>query len=487
MSSMSQEVLDKLVQEDGAKILLRGGTVITMDPEVPDLLSGDVLIEDGRVTAVAADLSAAAADGQAIVVDADGMIVAPGFCDAHRHCWQNQFRRLLCDVNSLGTYMSSTHGGISLHYTPDDIYVGNSVSLIGALDSGVTSVLDFSHNSRSPEHSDAAFRAYDEIGARVVHASAPPNEGEWGEQWPADVGRLNAEHATANPRVTVRLGIDMSARWAATPELFAKAREMGVGVSIDGVCLGRVTSEQVESLGKAESLGPDISFIHCTDLSDEAWAHLKENECGVTLAVTSDEQIGIAGGDPPIQKSLDMGIRPSMSVDVEIALASDMFSQMRAVLTTQRMQVAQLRYRGKDAPDMLTVRDVLEFSTINGARDMGLGEEVGSITPGKQADLLLIAADAANNFPLNNAVGTVVLGADNGNVRGVFVGGEVRKWDGELLWGSKGLAHYRDLAIASRDRIMEEAEFELRPLADGTGYPEGSPLGNLGRIVESPT
>jgi cytosine/adenosine deaminase-related metal-dependent hydrolase len=483
----TSEILAQLREDKKPTVLLNGGTVITMDPAVPDLLKGDVLIEGGKIKAVGPDLSEAAADGQAVVVDATGMVVSPGFCDGHRHCWQNQFRRILCDVNSLDTYMSSTHGGISLHYRPEDIYIGNVVSMIGAIDSGVTTVLDFSHNSRSPEHSDAAFRAYRDVGSRVVHASAPPNEGEWGEQWPSDIARLDSEHGDSNPLVTVRMGIDMSARWGATPELLAKAREMDVEISIDGVCLGKLSSEEVEVLGRTGSLGPDVSLIHCTDLSDEAWRWIKEAGCGVTLAVTSDEQIGIAGGDPPIQKALDMGIRPSMSVDVEIALASDMFSQMRAVLTTQRMQVAQLRYRGSAAPNMLTVRDVLEFATINGARHMGVGDVVGSITPGKEADVLLVSAEAANNFPLNNAVGTLVLGADNGNVRAVFVGGEVRKWDGEIVWLSGDLDQFRSLAIASRDRIMEEAEFELAPLADGVGYPQGSPLGNLGPIIETPS
>jgi cytosine/adenosine deaminase-related metal-dependent hydrolase len=407
-------------------------------------------------------------------------------CDAHRHCWQNQFRRILCDVDSLATYMASTHGGIALHYRPDDIFVGNCVSMLGALDSGVTTVLDFSHNSRSPEHSDAAFRAYAEIGGRVVHASAPPNAGAWDGQWPGDIARLAA--ANANPLATVRLGVDMSARWDTSAQLFAAARAMGVGITVDGVCMGRPSSDAVRALGAAGALGADVTLIHGTDLADAAWEVIAQTGTRITLAPTSDEQIGIADGDPPIQKALDHGIRPSLSVDVEIALSTDMFSQMRAVLTTQRMQVAKRRYHGDpQAPAMITVRDVLEFATACGARDMGLGAVTGSITPGKQADLVAITAEDVNNFPLNNAAGTVVLGADTRNIELVMVAGEVKKWGGALVWGDRGLDHYRALARASRDRIMAEAQFELDVLSDGRGFPGGSPLNDLVEIAEIPT
>jgi 5-methylthioadenosine/S-adenosylhomocysteine deaminase len=453
------------------RVLLRGATVLSMDPRVGDLAAGDVLVEGGTIAAVAPDLGESAGDGQAVVVDLTGMILIPGLCDSHRHCWQNQFRRFVCDVEDLDTYMASTHGGIALHYRPEDIYVGNLVSMLGAIDSGVTCVLDFSHNARTPAHSDAAIRAYGEAGIRAVHASAPPNAGPWDEQWPEDLVRLRDDYGSSQDRlVTVRMGIDM--RYRATPELVAFAREAGLGISIDGL-MGPLPSAMIERLGRAGALGPDVGLIHCTDFSDSAWKVVADSGARVTLAPTSDQQLGLADALPPIQKALDHGIRPSLSVDVEVALSTDMFSQMRAILTTQRMNAAALRYRGDGpAPAMISTRDVLEYATVQGAADNGLGDIVGTVTPGKAADLVAIRAHDVNNLPFNNAVGTVVLGADARNVDTVFVAGEVRKWRGELV--GHDLARVRRLARESRDHVAAQAGFPIDVLAAGTGFPDGS-------------
>lgn len=472
-----KETLDQLL-EGGRRgtVLLRNATVITMDPAVPDLVKGDLLIEDGIIKEVGPDLSAAGSDGQAVVIDLSDRIVFPGMTDGHRHCWQNQFRRLICDVDDLRTYVSSTHGGVAVHYQPEDMFIGNCVSMLGALDSGVTTVLDFCHNSRSAAHSDAAFAAYSEIGARVVSVPARPNAGAWDEQWPADLDRLVEEYTS--DLVTIRAGRDTSTG-GLTKEQFEQARELGIGITLDGICMGRASTDDVMRMSAEGLLGPDLTLIHGTDLGDEAWAALAETGTRLTLAPTSDQQIGIADGRFPIQKSLDYGIRPSLSVDVEIALATDMFSQMRAVFNLQRMDVAALNYRGEDAPAMITVRDVLDFATQCGATDMGIGDVVGSLTPGKQADLVAITAEDVNNFPLNNAVGTIVLGADNRNIELVMVAGEVKKWDGALVLGDNELDRYRRLARESRDRILSEAGFEFDILADGKGYPQGSPLSDL--------
>ena len=154
----------------GTPVLLRGATVVTVDPAVPDLPAGDVLIRDGVIEAVGVDLTA---DG-AIPVDLAGMILMPGFVDGHRHCWQNQLRHLICDAG-IDEYIAMTHGTTALHYRPEDMYAGDLVTLYGALDAGFTTVLDFSHNSRSRAHSDAVFAAYREVGIRAVHTAAPPN------------------------------------------------------------------------------------------------------------------------------------------------------------------------------------------------------------------------------------------------------------------------------------------------------------------------
>lgn len=453
---------DRLLRSAGrGRVLLRGATVLTMDPQIGDLATGDVLLNGAVIQAVGPDLGARAADPDVLVLDLPGMIVLPGLVDGHRHCWQNQLRRLICDAD-IDEYIAMTHGSTALHYRPADMFAGDLVSLLGAIDSGVTCVLDFSHNARSPEHSDAVFEAYNESGARAVHVSAPPNAGQWAGQFPGDLLRLRGEHCGgASPLATVRLGIDLR-RVRPAAELMRYAREHGIAITFDGV-MGPPSSAEVEELGRDGALGPDVTLVHCTDMSDLAWRCIADAGAHVTLAPTSDQQLGLADGVPPVQRALDFGVRPSLSVDVEISLSSDMFAQMRCVLLTQRMHATQRRYRGDvSAPAFISHRDVLEFATARGAADVGLGDQIGTLTPGKQADVVAIRAEDVNNLPLNNAIGTVVQGADARNVDTVFIGGQIRKWCGELV--GVDLRRVRALAYESRDYLAARAGFTVNPV-----------------------
>jgi cytosine/adenosine deaminase-related metal-dependent hydrolase len=453
---------ERLLQAAGrGRVLLRGATVLTMDPRIGDLAVGDVLLNGAVIEAVGPDLGARASGPEVIVLDLPGMIVLPGLVDGHRHCWQNQLRRLICDAD-IDEYIAMTHGSTALHYRPADMFAGDLVSLLGAIDSGVTCVLDFSHNSRSPGHSDAVFEAYRESGARAVHVSAPPNAGQWAEQFPEDLLRLRSEHCGGtSPLATVRMGIDLR-RVRPAADLMSFARDHGMAITFDGV-MGPPSSAEVEELGLKGALGPDVTLVHCTDMSDGAWRSIAGSGAHVTLAPTSDQQLGLADGVPPVQRALDFGVRPSLSVDVEISLSSDLFAQMRCVLLTQRMHATQRRYRGDaSAPGFISHRDVLEFATVQGAADVGLGDQIGTLTPGKQADIVAIRAEDVNNLPLNNAIGTVVQGADTKNVDTVLIGGQIRKWCGELV--GVDLRRVRALAYESRDYLAARAGFTVNPV-----------------------
>jgi cytosine/adenosine deaminase-related metal-dependent hydrolase len=447
-SGESAQLLDQLAERgEDRPVLLRGATIVSMDGAVGDFAEGDILIRGSDIAEVAQSIEA---PDDAIVLELRGAIVIPGLVDGHRHSWQNSLRRLIPDA-TIDEYMETTHFGVAQHYRPEDMYVGNLVSLWGALDSGVTTVLDFSHNTRTPEHSDAVFESYPATGIRAVHASAAPNFGEWAQHWPDDLERLRDRYVVPGGLVSLRMAVD-AARVHRIDRLLDIAREAGLGITFDGV-VGRASSDEVAWLGREGKLAPDVTLVHCTALEDDAWDAIQGSGARVTLSVTSDEQIGLGDAYPPIQTVLDRGILPALSVDVEISLATDMFAQMRATLTTQRMAAAARQYRGDpDAPARITTADVLEYATVGGARANGLESLVGSITPGKRADLVVITAEEANNLPLNNAIGTVVLAADTRNVDTVFVGGRVRKWAGELV--GIDLARLRDLSANSRDYLL---------------------------------
>lgn len=433
--------------------LFRGATVLTMDPALGELADADVLVVGDRIEAVGPGLEAP--EG-AEIIDARRHIIMPGFVDGHRHCWQGSLRRLITEAD-LPKYMSVTHDGVARHYRPEDMYAGDLVALLGALDHGFTSVLDLSHNTRSRAHADAVFRAYRDAGIRAIHASAPPNAYEWEEHWPDDLERLK-EIVAGEDLITLRMAIDMR-RIRPIEELMGIARDLGLGIHIDGA-MGAATSDELTGLGVAGLLGPDVSVVHATSLADAAWDQLSATGTRIVLATTSDEQLGLAGAIPPVQRLMDYRMRPGLSVDVEISLAGDPFTQMRATMLTQRMLAVADQMAGKPPVRLLESSEVLEWATVGGAEASGVADVTGTIAPGKQADLLLIDTDDIAAIPGGaNTAGTIVHGIDRSNIRGVLVAGKVRKWDGRLV--DVDLERVRALAEASREYLLERAGFTL--------------------------
>ncbi len=441
------------------RILLKGATVVTIDPAIGDFDEGDVLISGKRIEAVGADLSDAAADGGAIVVEMGGMIVMPGLIDGHRHCWQNQFRRVIPDAD-LHEYVKTLHGDFAVEYRPHDMYVGNFLTMLTLLDSGVTCITDCSHNTRTRAHADAVFKSYADSGIRAVHAGGPSNTGVWDEHLPQDLIRLRDVYCSGGDSLTtVRMFIDMR-RVMSNADYFAFAREHGFGITMDGV-MGQRCDEIVE-MGRAGLLGPDLTLIHCNAMPEEGWRLIAEAGTKITLATTSEQQLGLGDGVPVIQAALDHGIQPCLSGDVEVCLAGDMFTQMRVTLNTQRMLAKARKYRGENnAPALIDHRDVITYTTRNAAHAVGLGDQIGTLTPGKYADLIAIRAEDLNNMPVNNAIGTIVSSTENANIDMVFVAGHVRKWQGKVLGAD--LNALRTMVKESRDYIASRVGFEIRP------------------------
>ncbi|URN09707.1 amidohydrolase family protein [Actinomadura madurae] len=463
-----REIRDRGASTRG--ILLRGASIVSMDPGIGDLPTGDLLVSGSTIAQIGPDLSGAAGP-DTVVIDASGHILAPGFQDAHRHCWQTQFRRWLPDAD-LAYYLELMHFGIAPAYTPHDVYAGTRLAAAGALDAGVTTVLDFFHNPKTPAHSDAAVQAWRDSGARAVIANCPTLAGERDGRWLADLTRLRAKELSSDDAlVTLRMGVGAKIAPMVTGELalsadsLESARDLGVGVTVDAV-FGPLASEHIAEIAATGLLGPDVTWIHCTSLDGEAWRVLADAGCPVVIAPTSDSLLGCEAGVAPVLEALEHGVAPALSVDVECSLPSDMFSQMQAVLNAQRMLSQRDRYAGDEgAPPMLTAREVLGYATVAGAKANGVAARTGSLTPGKQADLLIVDAMAVNNMPLNDAVGTLVLGADPRNITGVLVAGEPRKWAGRLLDVDP-----RELAASvmeSRDAVLERSGCEVPIAAAG--------------------
>jgi cytosine/adenosine deaminase-related metal-dependent hydrolase len=418
----------------GNRTLLKGGSVLTLDPKIGDFEAADVLIEGTKIAAVQPNLSATAE-----TIDASNMIVMPGFVDTHRHMWQGSLRNILPN-GLLSDYMRDILGARSL-FRPEDVRIGDLVTALGAINAGVTTLLDWSHIGNSPEHTDAAIDGLRESGVRAVYGFGSGVGGPQ-NQFPQDIRRLRKQHfASSDQLLTLAMATGTSASdWAL-------AREVGASISVH-----LATTSQLIPVAKV--MGPDVTYIHCNDVDAAGFRMIADSGGHVSISCPIEMQMGL--GVPPIQQALDHGIRPSLSVDVETEIPGDFFTQMRAAFTLQRMQLTARQQANEKSDRLLvTVRDVIEFATIEGARDNRLDGRIGTLTPGKEADIILLRKDAINVMPVNNVYGAVVLGMDTSNVDTVFIGGTLRKANGRLV--GVDLARIGRLARASRDFIVSKA------------------------------
>ena len=434
------------------RTLIRGGTVLSLDADVGDFATGDVLVEGDRILAVGPALS----NGEVEMIDATDMIVMPGFVDSHRHIWEGLLRNIGTDVPLEGrtSYISFVLHKLAPAFRPEDAYVGNLVSALGAIDAGITTLLDWSHIQGSPAHTDAVIQALNDSGLRAVFAYGFPWWGKWEERQPSWFVRAATEHfSTKDQKLTLALaapGPEFT-DFEVTRDHWKLARETDARITTH-VGVGSYGQDgKVQEFGEGGLLGPDTTYIHCTTLNDTEIQMIVDT--GGTVSLASPVEMMMGHGMPPIQKFLDRGLRPSLSVDVETNVPGDMFNQMRSVLGLQR---AIATAQGKTP---VAAREVLEYATVEGARANGLDAKVGTLTPGKQADLIMLRTDRINVTPLNDPTTAVVTGMDTGNVDTVLIAGRVMKRHGRLLhvdWPG-----VRRMAAESRDYVVAKSGFKV--------------------------
>jgi len=429
---------------NGHRILLKGGIVLTMDPKLGDFEKADVLIEGKKILAVGPNLQAAAE-----VIDATDRIVMPGFIDTHHHQYQAVLRGIIPDALLNEDYyrVINNPGALTSFYRPEDAYAGELLASVGQIRAGVTTAVDLSQVSHSPEHTDACIAGLKEAGRRTVFGLSA-GQGP-ASQYPQDIARLRSQFFSSEDQLlTLALHAGLDAKlW----ELGRKA-----GAPIISHANNTMAAAQLETLGHAGLMGPDNEYIHCTHFSATTWQMTQDTGGKVSIAPAIEMTEG--HGMPAIQATLDHGIRPSLSTDVEAVMTADLFTVMRTAITLQRMQINERRSSGeKNLPALLTCQDVLEFATIEGARVAHLDHKVGSLTPGMEADIVMLRTDDSNVFPLNNAPGAVVMLMDTGNVDTVFIAGKIMLSKGRLV--GVDLRKLRRLADRARDGILARAGY----------------------------
>ena len=437
----------------GRPLLFRGGTILTMDPALPDLPRGDVLVDGERIAAIGPALEVGAAE----VIDASGTIVMPGFVDTHRHMWEGLLRNILPD-GTLQQYLSVVLARLGPAFRPEDVFAGNLLSALGALDAGITTVLDWSHIQNTPAHTDAAIAALREAGIRAVFGYGAPQLGRrwWeteGHPYPGDLRRVRRQHIPGQDGL-LTLALAASGPLFGNVEVAERewhiAREVGARITTH-VGVGPGSHGNLARFAAKGLLGPDGTYIHCNFLEPAEWRLIAES--GGTVSLSPQIELQMGHGLPAVQAALDAGLRPSLSADAETSVPSDMFTQMRAAFAAQRGMLTARQHNGETGlPPLLTAMETLRFATIDGARANGLEARTGSLTPGKQADLIMLRADRINVLPMNDPAGVVVTGMDTSNVDTVVVAGAVRKRNGALV--GVDMARLKALVEESRRHVL---------------------------------
>ena len=449
------------------RTIVQNGDLFTMDPEIGDLAEADVLIEDGEIVEVGHGLDAPGAE----VIDAEGQIVLPGFVDSHIHLAQTQVRGIAGDWSLMGEYFEHMLGNITGLYEPEDMYLGGLFGAFEKLYTGTTTALDWSYPN-TPEHGARAIDALKNAGLRAVYTYGPPGDDAatwWYEsdvRLPADTVRgLYEEHVQDDDLLSFALGLrgpDFCTEGTAKADL-ELARELDALATIHmGAALwpSSVYGEGYQGFGCLHDLlGPDVNVAHGNHFAQEDVDHAVEQ--GVSFSVTPEVEMQMGHGIPATGKVLKAGGRPTWGVDVCSDISGDMTSQMRIGLQVQRMFDNQAILEGDEEVTgvSITARDTLEMATIEGAKALGLADQIGSLTPGKRADLILVDATNFMTAPSHSPVETVVFQADPSHITTVLVDGEVRKRDGELT-NSKVREEF-DRFVESGNQLVDKAGLEF--------------------------
>jgi cytosine/adenosine deaminase-related metal-dependent hydrolase len=452
--------------------VIENGFVLSMDNTVGELERGSVLIEDDRIVAIEPDLGEVDAD----VIDAAGGVVMPGFIDTHRHTWQTALRAICADW-TLADYFAGMRLTLSPRYTAHDVFVGNYVGALEALDAGVTTILDFSHCNNTPEHADQAVQGLADAGIRATFAYGYFNPPRAEPHFTSHAMRLEDSRRVhrdlaALPGDLITMGISLTepglVPFDDTRREVETARELGAIMATHTGCVWSMSSA-LDQFAFHGLLGPDIVHVHCNACTARDWELLRRSDGKISTSPETELQMGM--GRAPIRAALDAGLTLSLSCDVMSLNSGDMFTQMRMGLQFARCMDNDLLNARRTDPGTLSysVRDALTWATINGATALGMDDRLGSLTPGKQADVIVVGPgnDRLNMLGVANPVGAVVTQANASNVQTVLVAGKVVKRDGRLV----------GLDIPRVQRLVEESSEGIlaRTLADGPILPEGGP------------
>ena len=445
-----------------ARTLIKGGWVVSMDDSIGDIRGGDVLIEDDRIVEVGRGIDA----GDAVVIDAANMIVSPGMINMHMHTWQTGLRGVIADWTMM-EYGRLMHATAVPHFTPDDVYLADLVGALGQIHAGTTTLFDWHHCNATVDHTDAALDGLEQAGIRAVYGHGQTKtEPKPGEPPFTEIphsrerverlrnGRLSSDDGLVTLAMCIQ-GPGFSV-WECTEHDVRLARELGLRWSChtgaQGVPL--FAPDAVRKLDELGLLGPEADFVHANNFTDAELKIIIGRGGSVTVAPECECNFG--HGHPVTGRVLAQGGTPSFGVDVESNISGDMFSVVRFGLQFERALVAEASPRPTKTLTLHS-RDALEWGTIGNAKSLGMDDKIGSLTPGKQADIILTRTDDINTCPVHDPIQTLIYMATPFNIDTVFIAGEIKKQAGKLVYSEAGLREKLSQLEASGRRILDQA------------------------------
>jgi 5-methylthioadenosine/S-adenosylhomocysteine deaminase len=417
------------------ELLIKGGNVITVDPAIGDLPAGDVLVRDGIIVDVGPSLAPSEPDAE--VIDAEGRLVIPGLVDTHRHVWQGAIGGFTPQITGAG-YDPAVLRGIAPRHSAEDVYVGTLWGALQALDAGITTIGDWAHNLQSAEHADADLRGLQESGIRgyFLYGGPGPASEDPNPPHPLDARRMRDEQFANGVNGRLRMGMALRGPCFTSAERnaqdFAFARDLGLPISVHVGMAG--TSDAVTTLQQYDLLGGDVNYAHGNMLTDEEFDLIAQSHGTLSITPSSDMLMQF-GTYPGTGRALARGIVSGFGIDTICSVGTDLFSEMRLALAAERSRAnADALARGERVPTVdLHQRDMLRLATLDGARVWNLDDEIGSLTPGKVADIAIVDMRSPHLDGFGDPVAVMVLGAGPADVETVIVGGDVVKRGGRLV------------------------------------------------------
>ena len=449
-----------------SNIFIKNATIYSMDANIGNLQNGNILIKDDLIVSI--DHKTEKDFDKEI--DATGMIALPGLINAHHHTWQTAIRGIGGNWKQR-EYFNVVHANIATHYKPEDIFIGNLIGSLNQINSGTTTIFDWSHGNATPEHTDSAIEALFASGIRAIfgHGTVKPDPKE-GEPHFSTIphpreeierlrkGTLHGDSELVTLAMAI-LGPDYSTK-EVTLKDFQLAKEFNLlsSAHIWGMP-NRIVKEGYALLLQEGLLNKKHNIVHGNYLKDDEIKLIVDSGASVTSTPVAELQTH--GVEPIVTKVSNFGGKPSVGSDLEIYSGSGMLDILRTSLRSQRIFSNIKFYDGgmKGEKKTTTTKEALEWATINNAIALGIDNKIGSLTPGKKADLILVDSESLNMVATHNPEQATVLHANESDIRFVLIDGKIVKKNGKLFLSDEKLKRWKEELKESRKNLMQRSGF----------------------------